>query len=30
MNIEALEFDWIFANDNSEKLITVLSSLENT
>ena len=29
VNVEALEFDWIFHEDNAERLIAVLSSLEN-
>jgi len=29
VNIEALEFDWIFKNDNAESLIGVLANLDN-
>ena len=29
VNVEALEFDWIFKNDNAERLIGVLANLDN-
>ena len=29
VSIEALEFDWIFTDNNAENLITVLSNLNN-
>jgi len=29
VTIEALEFDWIFSDDNIEKFITVLANLKN-